>query len=326
MSDPNNNTRASQHARPVTTRSRLILEAASEMVGAEDWKRRQVRVSLREQGDTEWSVNLLASDTPDAIEEIATGNADIAIINPAAPVTLALRGTGPFRDPVPVRAITVIPSLDRMAFAVAGKTGLKNVADVRERRFPLKLSLRGHRTHSVHFFLRELLAAAGFTLEDITRWGGEVRYDDRVANGPKRMEALASGRIDAIFDEAVVLWGDQALEAGMRFLSLDGPLLEKLEAMGFRRATITKKQCPGLNQEISSLDFSGWMVFTRADVPDEVVRAFCRALEARKDKIPWQGEGPLPLERMCRDTAEGPLDVPLHPAAAGYWRERGYLD
>ncbi len=325
MSDPNKNTRASQHARPVTTRSRLILETASELVAAEDWNCRQVKVSLREQGSTEWSLDFLASDTPDAIEEIAAGNADIAIINPAAPVTLALRGAGPFRDPIPVRAITVIPSLDRMAFAVAGKTGLKSVADIRERRFPLKLSLRGHRTHSVHFFLRELLAAAGFTLEDITRWGGEVRYDDRVASGPVRTEALARGEIDAIFDEAVGLWGDRALAAGMRFLSLDEPLLEKLEAMGFRRATITKEQCLGLNQNVASLDFSGWMVFTRADVADEVVRAFCAALEARKDKIPWQGEGPLPLERMCRDTAAGPLDVPLHPAAENYWRERGYL-
>ena len=325
MSDQKKNPRVSQHARPVTTRSRLILEAASEMVAAEDWNCRQVKVSLREQGATEWKVNFLASDTPDAIEEIATGNADIAMINPAAPVTLALRGAGPFRDAVPVRAITVVPSLDRMAFAVAGKTGLKSVGEIRERRFPLKLSLRGHRTHSVHLFLRELLAAAGFTLEDITRWGGEVRYDDRVANGPERMDALARGRIDAVFDEAVGLWGDRALAAGMRFLSLDEPLLEKLEAMGFRRATITEAQCPGLNQNVSSLDFSGWMVFTRADVADEVVRAFCRALEARKDKIPWQGEGPLPLERMCRDTAEGPLDVPLHPAAENYWRERGYL-
>ncbi len=49
------------------------------------------------------------------------------------------------------------------------------------------------------------------------------------------------------------------------------------------------------------------------------------ALEARKDRIPWQGEGPLPLERMCRDTPETPLDIPLHPAAERFWHDRGYL-
>jgi TRAP-type uncharacterized transport system substrate-binding protein len=45
----------------------------------------------------------------------------------------------------------------------------------------------------------------------------------------------------------------------------------------------------------------------------------------RKDRIPWQGEGPLPLDSMCRNTPQGSLEIPLHPAAAEYWRERGYL-
>jgi TRAP-type uncharacterized transport system substrate-binding protein len=302
-----------------------MLEVASELVGGDGWPYKQARVLLREQGAAEWAVNFFGSDSPQAIWEVGEKKADLAIVNPAAPVTLAVRGQGPFKEPLPLRAVTVIPSLDRIGFAVSKRTGLASLEAIRERRFPLRVSLRGHPDHSVHLFIREALAAAGFTLEDITRWGGEVRYDDRVANGPRRMEALASGQIDAISDEAVGLWGDQALEADMRFLSLDEPLLEKLEAMGFRRATMTKRQCSKLEDDVLTLDFSGWLVFTRADVPDEVVRAFCRGLEARKDKIPWQGEGPLPLEKMCRDTPEGPLDIPLHPAAAEYWRERGYL-
>jgi TRAP-type uncharacterized transport system substrate-binding protein len=73
------------------------------------------------------------------------------------------------------------------------------------------------------------------------------------------------------------------------------------------------------------VDFSGFPLFTHADVPDAEIRAVCIALEARRDRIPWEGHGPMPLDRMCRDTTEGPLDVPLHPAAQAFWRERGYL-
>ena len=251
--------------------------------------------------------------------------ADFAIINPAAPATLAFRGKGPFKRPLPLRAITVIPSLDRIGFAVSQRTGLTSLLAIREKRYPLRLSMRGHLTHSVHLFIREVLAAAGFTLEEIGQWGGEVRYDDRVANGPKRMEALASGKIDAIFDEALSTWGNEALNSGMRFLPLDDPLLERLEAWDFAARPSPGCNVPSWIKTLQRLDFSGWMVFTRDDVSDEVVRAFCHALEMRKDRIPWQGEGPLPLDSMCRDTPQGPLEIPLHPAAAEYWRERGYL-
>ena len=54
-------------------------------------------------------------------------------------------------------------------------------------------------------------------------------------------------------------------------------------------------------------------------------RDFCRALDASKDRIPWAEDAPLPLAQMVRDTPEGHLEVPLHPAAEKFWRERGYL-
>ena len=45
-----------------------------------------------------------------------------------------------------------------------------------------------------------------------------------------------------------------------------------------------------------------------------------------KEIIPRdQGEGPLPPDRMCRDTPEGPLGIALHPGAEAYSRELGYL-
>ncbi len=317
--------RATRYARPVVTRSRLMLETASELVGGDDWPYKQTLVQVREQGTADWSLSFFASDSPEGIWEVGEKRADFAIINPAAPATLAFRGTGPFKKPLPLRAVTVIPSLDRIGFAVSKRTGLTSLLAIREKRYPLRVSMRGHLTHSVHLFIREVLAAAGLTLEEIGQWGGEVRYDDRVANGPKRMEALASGKIDAIFDEALSTWGNEALNSGMCFLPLDDPLLERLDALGFRRAPITRMQCSKLDHDVTSLDFSGWLVFTRDDVSHEIVRAFCHALEMRKDRIPWQGEGPLPLDSMCRDTPEGPLEIPLHPAAAQYWRERGYL-
>ena len=120
-------------------------------------------------------------------------------------------------------------------------------------------------------------------------------------------------------------WVGLALDAGFRVLPFKEPVVQKLESMGMRRSIMKKERWPKLPGDVLTLDFSGWPIYTHANVPDEVVRSFCAALEAGKDRIPWQGDGPLPLERMCRDSEEGPLDIPLHPAAERFWRERGYL-
>ena len=111
----------------------------------------------------------------------------------------------------------------------------------------------------------------------------------------------------------------------MHFFSLNEMHVARLEDIGFRRAILSRKEYPKLPADVVTVDFSGWPIFTHSNVSDQIVRSFCIALDNRKDRIPWQGDGPLPLERMCEDSPDGPLDVPLHPAAETFWRERGYL-
>ena len=311
---------------PHTTRSRLMLEVASELVNRRDWPYLQARVSLREQGSGDWPVNLFASDSPAALHEVASGKVQFAIINPSTILKLAAVGSSPFKEPIPLRSIAVLPSCDQMLFAVKQETGLKSITDIRERRFPLKVSLRGQPDHSLHIIVNHVLAAAGFSLNDIVSWGGEVRYDAGMAYGPKRIGAIQRGEIHAIFDEGASTWGNTALELGMTFLSLDEGLLQRLEVAGSRRGLIEKKNFLKLADDVPTLDFSGWPIYTHADTSDALVTDFCRALKASKDRVPWAEEGPLPLGRMVQDSAEGHLEVPLHPAAERFWRECGYIN
>ena len=108
-----------------------------------------------------------------------------------------------------------------------------------------------------------------------------------------------------IIDEAVHNWLNIALESEMRVLPLDEPMLTRLETLGFQRAVLPKAHYPKLEFDVPTLDFSGFPVYTHANVPDSIVTAVCAALEARKEKIIWQEPGPLPLENMCRDTRQG---------------------
>ena len=310
---------------PPTIRSRFMLEIASDLVGRKDFNLRQTRLTLREQGRRDRTLTLFASDAPSVIDEVVRGEVDVAIINPAAPLTMAVRGTGPFPEPLPIRAITVLPSDDYFFFAVSGSTGLHTLDDVRERRYPLRISLRGQMDHSNQLLMSQVLALAGFSLDDIVSWGGSVRYDAVPPAHPMRLDDVERGVLDALFDEGVSWWAPRALSLGMRFLRLGTPILDQLQSMGLRRRTVTPAEYPEIGEKFEVIDYSGWPVFARVDVSDDYIAAFCRALEARKDRIPWEGTGPLPLERMVQNQIDTPLDVPLHPAAERYWRSRGYL-
>src|SRR4051794_10605730 len=314
-----------QSPTPASTRSLIMLQAAVELVSPRESPYAQARIQIRPQGPNPWAYTLYGSDTPESLWAVARREADIAAINPSGPLTMAYRGKGPFTEPVPVRAITVIPSTDWLGFAVKESTGIQSLADVKAKKYPLKVSIRAQMGHSTHLYIDTVLAAYGFSLKDLESWGGKVSYDVGMPWSPDRTGKAASGEVDAIFDEALTRFVAVATELGLRFLPLEEPILKEMEDAGFRRKMLTRKQFPMLKEDVPCLDFSGWPVFTRADVPEEFIYDFCKALDKKKAEIPYQEPGPLPLERMWRSSDDTPLDVPLHPGAERYWREAGYM-
>jgi hypothetical protein len=227
---------------------------------------------------------------------------------------------------MPVVAIGVIPSFDQYAFAVHKSYGLTRFEEIAEKKPPLKLALRGQSDHWLHPMLDDICAAAGFSLADIERWGGTVTREGLLPypDGPK-FSALRRGEIDAIFDEAANVWVEAAAQSGMTLLPLGESTVARLEAIGYRRNHLTRAEFPSLPADLLTMDFSGWPIVVHQDAEDDLVTSFCMALEARKANIPWQGEGALPVERMCLDAPDTPQDVPYHRAAERYWREKGYL-
>ena len=179
---------------------------------------------------------------------------------------------------------------------MTARTDLESLHEIRERRLPLRISCAVKRiTRSIPWSTKCWLTA-GFSLDDVISWGGQVRYDDGLPMKDNRFGAMQRGEVDMIVDEAVRGWVNSALDAGMRILPLDETMLTQLEALGLRRAVMPQTRYPKLPNDLPTLDFSGFAVYTHADVPDAVVASICAALEARKDRIGWQEPGPLPLD------------------------------
>lgn len=310
-----------------TIRSRVVLEIASELVARNDQPYQQAKVMLRPQrGDRAWRMSLFGSGTAEGIEAVVQGTSQLALTNPAASLSLAYRGQGIFKTPQPVRAIAVIPSYDQCVLGVRSDFGITTMEEIAERHLPLVVSLRSEPDHWLHPMFEDILAACGCSLGEIERWGGSVRRDGPFPyfSGP-RFDAFRRGEINAVFDESVDNWCNEAAGAGMTILTLREDTVRKLEAMGYRRSLARKADFANLPNDILTLDFSGWPIFVHADAPDDFVTQVCESLVARAHLIPWQSPGPLPVSRICREAPDTPQVVPLHPAAERCWRRLGYL-
>lgn len=289
-----------------------------------------LRLSLTAKPDNRKGVSLsFTTGSFPQIKAVAEGKFSLAWVNPSALLTMAYRGKGPFRKRLPLRALAVFPSYDVMGFAVHESTGLTSLSQIKKDRFPLKLSTRlvtpvALREDSTMFTVAAVMRAAGFSFAELRRWGGKIHLASRPSD-PARRESIESGTVNAIFDEGIKSWSRTALENGFRFLPVEGTTLKRLVAMGYRPTIMFKSRFQGMAEDITTIDFSGWPMIVRADMKDDVAYAICEAIERRKDVIPTDNYKPLNMAQLCANDEEAPFDVPLHPGAARFYRERGYL-
>lgn len=305
--------------------------AAEQVLQTESRVGHSIELSLRAtRAQKENGVSLsFAADGFRELRAVAEGKISLVWINPSVAVTLAYRGKGPFRKPLPLRTIAVFPSYDVMGFAVHESTGITSLAEIRKERFPLRLST-GETTRSAllqnptMFTVAAVMKAAGFGVADIRKWGGKIQSAPRPSH-PDRRAAIENGTINAVFDEGIKSWGQTVVDQGFRYLPVDGKALGRLRAMGYRPSVVPTSRFQGMPEDVKTVDFSGWPMVVHADMPDDVAYALCEAIEARKDLIPTDNYKPLDVAQLCANDEEAPRDVPLHPGAERFYRERGYL-
>jgi TRAP-type uncharacterized transport system substrate-binding protein len=285
---------------------------------------RDMRIAVGSGAGEKFTPSLrMATGSPLLAHAVARGELDVSIMNPSALLTQAYRGAGIFSEPLPVRVIASYPSWDRFVLAVHPRTGLRSLSEIKERRYPLRLSTREDPAHGTRILTDQIFALYGFSLRDLESWGGGLQQVSRPGE-KSRLEAIEDGSIDAVFDEGIGAWIEAALRKGFQLLRLEEPILRQLEAIGWRRAAIPAGRYAGFDSDHPCLDFGGWPLFTRASLPDEQAYLICAALQEREALIPWDNRVYTGIDQLGRDTEATPIDVPFHPGADRWYREHGF--
>ena len=252
---------------------------------------------------------------------------DFGFGNPAGLSAMAYFGRGFYKKKIPLRAIGVFPTWDRLIFAVRKDTGIQSLEDVANNKYPLRISTRRRvKLQTTVYAIEEVLKAYGMSFRDIERWGGKVMEAPN-PSGAARRDHIETGKADAVFDEGVKSWGQRALDSGMRFLPINDSAARHMQKIGFPHAVLTTEHYPKIGDTIRCVDFSGWTFFCHADLSASVAYNMARAIDLCHEQIPVDhfDQRPMTMVEFCRGGEAGQLNIPLHPGARKYFREKGYL-
>jgi len=257
---------------------------------------------------------------------VAEGRYDIGFTTPSWYACLALEGKPPFNTPLPLRALAAFPHDDRMAFLVRRETGLKSIRDIRDRKYPLRYSIPVvDQSHPAIWATDEVFAEYGFSRADIEAWGG-TRLRDRPKTQSDPSAKPISDDWEALFDEAIMTprWKNIINLYDTTFLSVDDDVLTRLEARGMRRGVIEKGRFKNVDADVPTLDFSDWLIFCRDDLADSIAYHFVKAID--DNRAAFNKRIPVAITSPIDPAAFVPrIPIPIHPGAAQYYAEKGYL-
>ncbi|MBM2806237.1 MAG: hypothetical protein HW419_4130 [Deltaproteobacteria bacterium] len=120
--------------------------------------------------------------------------------NPVGLAAMAYLGRGFYKQKIPLRAIGVFPTWDRLIFAVRPNIGIQSLEDIKKQKYPLRISTRRRgKLATTIYAIEEVLNAYGMSYRDIEKWGGKIMEAPN-PSGPERRDAILSGKADAFAD------------------------------------------------------------------------------------------------------------------------------
>jgi len=248
----------------------------------------------------------------DQVGALRAGEADIAVVTPAAAVPMLGAGD--------LRALGVIGQRDRLVVAVDAALPVSTVADLAS--VPGGVTVATSPDDGVN--LIGLAAHKALRLAGVDPGKLSFRYDERPF---PPIGWFADGEADVLIHEAIMTphWQRIAGKRPVRYLPWGEEVLTAFAAEGWPSATVEAGYLPGLGEDLRTLDFSDFVLLCTPALPDDVgyLAAWCmvktrRALEAQYAHLP-PDHSPVTYPLVPADMTRTP--VPLHPAAA-----RAYAD
>jgi TRAP transporter TAXI family solute receptor len=219
---------------------------------------------------------------------------------------------GPYRN---LRLIAKIEDPYYLLVAVKPESGITDLAQIKEKRLPVRIMA------SVSPSAQPVLDFYGLSEEALKSWGGFMGDAMLMRNDDVQFDVIISDLGAPTNNPESAYWPRFTQKYDLKFLELPEELLGQLEQRGMVRVTAKWGLLRGIDRPIRTVARSGEAVFARADMPDQAAYDAAKAIDEHQSALKW----------YARQYSYDPksvwknFDVPLHPGAERYYRERGYM-
>ena len=257
-------------------------------------------------------------------------------------VWTAYQGTGGFAKEKPRDNLRLFANIEGGGsyFVVAAKadSGITDLSQVKAKRWPVRI-MGGGGGGGGGGAAAAILAYYGLTQESIKAAGGDIggtsviwpeRDGQNTSSPPNPKDRrdtfdIIMGGASLVNNPENMGWYYVTQRYDLNYLQLPEELLAKLaKDYGMVRRDIPLGYMRGIDRTIHtvvSVGGPGTIVYGRADNPDDFAYTVAKALDEHQDLLQW-GINRYAYDRRTVWKAEG---LPLHPGAARYYREMGYM-
>jgi TRAP transporter TAXI family solute receptor len=261
---------------------------------------------------------------------VAEGQADFTATASGTEIRLANEGTAPFTKPLKGKFSYVMQLYDNqfihflMTREWAEANGVKSWADIAAKKPRMRLAI--NRTDNPQTTIGgpyEVMKAHGFTISDIEKWGGSYV----LGNSQIGLDAITDGKAD-VFMNARNL-GDSLVKdvAGKRaLLWIDGEratIQKAADAFNFKADMVEKGTYPFMEKDYPTVRM--WISLVAGNhVSEEVVYKYVKAVAENEARVQAIG-GSLKTSFTAAKMSNNPANLPYHPGALRYYKEKGLV-
>ncbi len=250
--------------------------------------------------------------------------ADVAVVENVLS-TLATKGESPTKKKYDIRMIAAVRGPSIAQAAILAKTGIKTFDDIREKKYPIRIATF-ERAQLVTPMALDILAGYGLTEAAIRSYGGRITYGS-MGQG---IAMMMDGRTDMWLTGGSVFPHPRFIELGtkekFRLLPISKEVATKVaNKYGADVIEVPAGAYKSANGEYESYWTPKLIIAlaVRKDLPDELVYKMTAALAKHKEKF-WAVH---PQHKFYQpETAWKDVGAaPLHPGAAKWYRDQGYM-